>query len=465
MMDLLFTNSSVGSDMLSQVDAAAGSCIGEDRMNFDFNSHLLITEFDKKMPDGDTKCLELSWSPICNEEDTVEKLMICVRDVTELKRLASEADEQRLELEMIGQILAVSQEKFHEFIESAHKFIAENEELIQRTPQRDTNVIGLLFRNMHTIKGNARTYGLKSMTNIVHETEQVYDDMRKDAELPWEPQALLEQLAQVRVLVDKYNNININVLGRKGPGRRGTVERFLLADKSQVEDSLEIIKSVDKTDMAALNAALQQVSNTLCQIGTEPLKQVVSGIVESLPSLAKELGKETPTVTIKDNGIVLRNQITGVLKNLLMHVARNSMDHGLEDTDTRVAKGKAPEGHIELELMFEGEELKLKLRDDGRGLAVARIRKIALEKELLTQEEADSPEIVAQAIFISGFSTAETVSEVSGRGVGMDAVKGFLQSEGGDVEILFLDQNSDADFRPFELVMSLPAKFGVQLQA
>ena len=76
--------------------------------------------------------------------------------------------------------------------------------------------------------------------------------------------------------------------------------------------------------------------------------------------------------------------------------------------------------------------------------------------------EAALPETVAQMIFASGFSTADKVTEVSGRGVGMDAVKGFLENVGGVAQIHFLDNNSSADFRPFELVISLPGKFAVQ---
>ncbi|MBK7006550.1 MAG: hypothetical protein IPH37_16635 [Burkholderiales bacterium] len=79
-------------------------------MNFEFNSHLMVTEFDKTMPDGRVKSIELSWSPICDANDVVEKIMLCARDVTELKRLGKEANAQKRELEIIGEILAVSQE-------------------------------------------------------------------------------------------------------------------------------------------------------------------------------------------------------------------------------------------------------------------------------------------------------------------------------------------------------------------
>jgi chemotaxis protein histidine kinase CheA len=107
-------------------------------------------------------------------------------------------------------------------------------------------------------------------------------------------------------------------------------------------------------------------------------------------------------------------------------------------------------------------QLRLTLRDDGRGLALAKIRSTAIEKGLLRADERRSPEAIAQLIFMSGFSTADKVTEVSGRGVGMDAVKGFLHKEGGDIEIRFLDEREGADFRPFELLITLPEKYAVQ---
>jgi len=107
---------------------------------------------------------------------------------------------------------------------------------------------------------------------------------------------------------------------------------------------------------------------------------------------------------------------------------------------------------------FAGK-LWMRLRDDGRGLAVAKIRARALAHGLLTPEQAKDPVLVAQTIFQSGVSTAEQVSEVSGRGVGMDAVKGFIENDGGSIVIHFLDDKQDADYRAFELVLTLPDKF------
>lgn len=464
LMDLVFTNTSLGSDALSTVEVAVGSVIGEDSMNYEFNSHLLVTEFDKTMPDGEVKSLELSWSPITDDNDTVEKLMLCVRDVTELKRLASEAGAQKRELEIIGEILGVSQEKFGEFIDSAKKFVAENKEILQKTPQKDMDAVGLLFRNMHTIKGNARTYGLLNMTNTVHETEQVYDELRKDPEKVWEQESMLAQLAEVDALLDEYHKINDVKLGRKGPGRRGSVEKFLMVEKDQVTRALELIKAAKAADAQAMANALHEVDQTLSLIGTEKIDHVLAGILESMPSLAKELGKEPPKISIEDHGIVVRTQIVGLLKNVFTHVFRNSMDHGLETADVREAAGKSAAGHIRLNLSIKDGRLQFKLGDDGRGLAVAKIRQKAIDNGLIPADGNTPPEEIAQLIFASGFSTAEKVTEVSGRGVGMDAVKGFLQREGGDVAIHFTD-NTVADMRPFELVITLPEKFAAHLAA
>ena len=416
------------------------------------------------MPNGDVKSLELSWSPITDDNDTVEKLMLCVRDVTELKRLASEAGAQKRELEIIGEILGVSQEKFGEFIDSAKKFVAENKEILEKTPQKDMDAVGLLFRNMHTIKGNARTYGLLNMTNTVHETEQVYDELRKDPEKVWEQESMLAQLAEVDALLDEYHKINDVKLGRKGPGRRGSVEKFLMVEKDQVARALELIKAAKAADAQAMVNALHEVDQTLSLIGTEKIDHVLAGILESMPSLAKELGKEPPKISIEDHGIVIRTQIVGLLKNVFTHVFRNSMDHGLETADVREAAGKSAAGHIRLNLSIKDGRLQFKLGDDGRGLAVAKIRQKAIDNGLIPADGNTPPEEIAQLIFASGFSTAEKVTEVSGRGVGMDAVKGFLQREGGDVAIHFTD-NVVADMRPFELVITLPEKFAAHLSA
>ncbi|MBI5256867.1 MAG: AAA family ATPase [Burkholderiales bacterium] len=464
-MSLLFEGASLGADALSQVDAAIASVIGEDVMNFEFNAHLLVTEFHKAWPDGRVKTLALSWSPICDDAGTVDKLMVCVRDVTELKRLEAEAGARKRELQMIGEILAISQEKFAEFIDSARAFLAENRQLIEKTADKRLDTIDLLFRNMHTIKGNARTHGLQGMTHQVHLSEQRYDDLRKQDTLAWDAPLLLAELAQVSALVEQYAHLNDSVLGRKGPGRRASVDKFLMVERDTVAELLHLLAGVDHGSSAALQLALQHVGSTLHLLGTQPLRELLCDTIESLPSLAAELGKAVPEAQIEDHGIVLRTQAGGLLKNVFTHLLRNAVDHGIEPAPERLAAGKPAAGRITLRLHVDDGKLWLHLQDDGRGLAIGKIRQRALAQRLLTRGARGTDDEVAQLIFRSGFSTADTVTEVSGRGVGMDAVRGFLDKEGGAIAIRFLDDDDGAEHRRFETVITLPDRFAASPHA
>jgi len=459
-MDLVFSDTNMGVDLISQTDAVIGSCIGEDAMNFAFNVHLLVGEIEKRFPDGRVKILDLSWSPITDEFDRIVRLMLCVRDVTDLRQLAAEANEQRRELEIIGEILAVSQEKFYEFTTSSSKFIDENEVLVKQHREANDIVIAKLFRNMHTVKGNARTYGLRHLTNIVHEAEQRYDDMRKfDAVMAWDQVILLDELARVKSAFERYVKINEVSLSRKGPGRRRSIGNYVTIDKKHIQDSLHRLETVNTANLHELVAARDAVRKTLRLLGTERIREVLSGVLDSLPSLAEQLGKDAPIVHIEDNGYVVHAHAAGTISNVFMHLLRNTIDHGIEPPDVRSLKGKPSAGAIQLRLGVDEGMFQLLLGDDGGGLALHRIRYMAIEKGISGADSALSDEEVAMLIFRPGFSTAEKVTDVSGRGVGMDAVKEFVENENGTIKIRFTDDAVGADFRQFEIVVLLPESY------
>ncbi|TDR81611.1 HAMP domain-containing protein [Paludibacterium purpuratum] len=464
-MALLFADTGLGADALSQVEAAIASCLGEDSMNFDFNRHLLVGELTKQLPGGRIKTLDLSWSAIAGDDGTVARLMLCVRDVTELRALAAEANEQKRELAIIGEILAVAQEKFHDFIVGALKFIADSEQLLRDHPNGNGEVIAQLFRNLHTIKGNARTYGLGHLTDTVHQAEQTYEYLRRpQPAIAWDQSQLLLELESVRGAVEHYARINEVSLGRKGPGRPGGADRYLLVDRQQIRDTLARLEKVNTGNLHELIAAHQAMCALFNRIGTEPLREMLAGVLDSLPSLARELGKAVPNVVLQDNGIVIRSQASGILKNVFMHLLRNAIDHGLEAEDERVALGKPVAGTLRLGLQLADGKLTLVLGDDGRGLALGRIRERAQAQGLIAADAVLSDEAVAQLIFRPGFSTAARVSEVSGRGVGMDAVQSFVKRENGQIVLRFLDNEAGADFRRFETVLTLPDSYAVRIE-
>ncbi|MBB5424695.1 signal transduction histidine kinase [Paraburkholderia sp. JPY158] len=462
LLDLVFGGTDINSDELSQIEAALHACIGEDSMNFEFNQHLLVNEIAKPMADGRVKTLDLSWSAITDEHDVVQRLMLCVRDVTELRALAAEAGEQKRRLEMIGEILAVSQEKFHHFVESATGFISENERIIRQHHEPSHEAVAELFRNMHTVKGNARTYSLQHLTGVVHETEQRYDALRRaDSGEAWDQQLLIEDLQRVKAALETYATINEVSLGRKGPGQNGAVDRYLIVDRELIQKQLDLLESADPADRDALVSMRESLQRELRLLGTESIYEALAGVLESLPSLAAELGKEAPVVSIDNNGYRVRSEVSHTLRNVFTHLLRNSVDHGIEPAAERIANGKDAAGVIELEVGVDHHALQITISDDGRGLALAKIRAAAIERGWIDADAALSDEAIAELIFRSGFSTAQSVSEISGRGVGMDAVRDFVRREHGRIELRFTDDRRGADYRRFQTVVSFPEDWAV----
>ncbi|MCK6411773.1 MAG: HAMP domain-containing protein [Azonexus sp.] len=464
-LDLLGAHRALDADLRARVEATIAACVGEDPMNFEFNAHQLPTELVYRLADGREKVLELLWAPICDADETVvERLLLCIRDVSEMRKLAAEAEHQKRELLMIGQILKVSQEKFHAFIEGSRAFLAENRELLHAARHADGELVATLFRNMHTIKGNARTFGLLQLTHIVHVAEQAYDSLRQPGgAASFDQKSLLAQLDEVAARVDEYAQLNEVTLGRKGPGRRAGAEKYLMVEREHF-DSLRY--SLDAYDLLACSretvvALLAELRQELALVGCESIRNVLDSVFASLPSLAEELGKAPPQLLLADHGWHVRNQLADLLRNVCMHLYRNALDHGIETPAERLAAGKPAAGRIELHLACDGDRFHLRLRDDGRGLALAKIRARAGEKGWSEQAGGDDAH-VANLIFAPGFSTAEQLTEVSGRGVGMDAVLSFIKREQGEIHLRLTGGSEGDAYRPFETLIQLPAQLAVQ---
>ncbi len=454
--DLLFSSTTAGSDAVDQCITAVDAIVGEDEMMYEFNSHCLLTEMVIRFDEGREKILEMDWDPIVSEEGEIDKLMVTVRDVTELKALEAEAEGQKQELSIIGEILAVDAAKFSDFLNTSVDFLAECRGLIEQSSEKDLDVIANLFRSMHTVKGNARTYGLSYITDVVHEVESTYDALRKEEDKVWDQAELLEELSGAEQIIDRYAYVFREKLGREGEATAG-----VSLDPERVQSWLERIKSLTESDMNSdVKDAVAEAYGMLLSVDAKPISEVIGDVIESATSLADQLGKGKPVINIDDGDIYINSEAHSTLNNIFMHVFRNAMDHGIEGIDERKEKGKPESGTISLMTTRFDDYANLAVRDDGRGIAITKIYEMAVEKGIY---EADAPRPsaseIANLIFSSGFSTAEAVTDVSGRGVGMDAVKGFLEKEGGSIEVILDEGNESDDFRSFTTNIRLPAKF------
>lgn len=167
-----------------------------------------------------------------------------------------------------------------------------------------------------------------------------------------------------------------------------------------------------------------------------PIETVFNRFPRVVRDLANKLGKDVK-LELVGGETELDRSVIEVIGDPLLHILRNSVDHGLEDPDTREQLGKPRQGRVLVRAYHQDNHIVIEIRDDGRGIDADKIRKKAVEKELLTKDQADrlTDREALQYIFSSGFSTAAEVSEVSGRGVGMDIVRSNIQRLGGLIDL------------------------------
>lgn len=209
-----------------------------------------------------------------------------------------------------------------------------------------------------------------------------------------------------------------------------------VSDVSTVHANL--INTVDETEkalvaQARLNRDLQQ---GLMRVRMVPFGSLQERLYRIVRQTAKEVGKRA-NLDIKGVQVELDRSVLERITAPFEHLLRNAVTHGIESPEKRRAAGKPEVGEIRLELRQEGNEVQLTLSDDGGGLDIERIREKAIEKGLMGPRVTLSEAEIADFIFQSGFSTAEKVSQVAGRGVGMDVVRSEVAALGGRVELAF----------------------------
>jgi two-component system chemotaxis sensor kinase CheA len=179
--------------------------------------------------------------------------------------------------------------------------------------------------------------------------------------------------------------------------------------------------------------ALQQHAMKLRMM---PLEMIADRFPRAVRDLAKKRGKEV-NFEVLGKETELDRAILEELPDPILHILRNAIDHGIEPAEERVRKGKPPVGTIRLEASKERESVVIRVTDDGRGIDPAVLRRVALERSVVTREqlEAMADSEVMMLITLPGFSTATEVTDVSGRGVGMDVVRGAIESLRGNLVI------------------------------
>ena len=227
--------------------------------------------------------------------------------------------------------------------------------------------------------------------------------------------------------------------------------------RSQVSNACATVPNLP-AGLTAASEALQSLStemrDVILNIRMMPIEQTFSKFRRLTRDLARDLGKDVDLV-IEGGETEMDKTVLDVLADPLMHLVRNSLDHGLEPAAEREAAGKTGRGTLRLKAEQRGDRVVVSVGDDGRGLDAERIRAKAIRQGLLAADAHPTEAELFQMVFLPGFSTAEAVSQVSGRGVGLDVVRRQVEQLRGKVE-LRSERGRGAEFR-----MSLPLTLAI----
>jgi len=354
-----------------------------------------------------------------------------------------------------------------------------------------SDIVNEMFRHAHSLKGMAATMQLAPVATLSHALEDLLDQVRNGrltitrsaADLMLAAIDTLEQLvalvaqgdelpdteslasrirsytpaegANLAAAVPQKHALSIPVKEAGDFPFRASDDTTTTRIKTSLLDRLVTISGELLTvrhaldDWAACNQAdgmnqpLKELSSLLRQLQEEVFQARMlpfGTIAERYPRMVRDLARKSAkevTFSITGDSIELDRGVLEQIIDPLMHLLRNAVDHGLETPAERVACGKPPVGSLRLALSRMADKVLLEVTDDGRGMDPANIRAKALAQGLLNEQQAAalSAEEILLLICAPGFSTARTVTEISGRGVGMDVVQNTVQSIGGSLLI------------------------------
>jgi chemotaxis protein histidine kinase CheA len=371
----------------------------------------------------------------------VQRFLVVVRDVTLLRQLSRTATENARQLDMVGQILDAGVDVFRDFARSARAALEGALDRLRAGEPLTGPVLDELFRLLHTLKGSARMWGLSHLVDTVHLAESAYGELRGRAHPESGRERLIAGTQSVLTDLGDYEDVCSTKLAD-----------FVRPESPASASFGEIRALVERLAAGGIDAAEFSAAVTLLMARAEavPLEALVRECARMLPSLAGELGKPAPALAYVGGEALLAPHWARILRDVLVHALRNAVDHGLEPPDERRRQGKPERGRISVSMARGGAAggVTLCLRDDGRGLRLARRRPPA-------GGGPASDEEVAERVFLPGVTTAATVSTLSGRGVGMDAIRAFARAQGGDARVELTGVGRDG-YRPFDLILQLP---------
>jgi len=268
-------------------------------------------------------------------------------------------------------------------------------------------------------------------TQLVHEQNLLYQQLVFD----------LEQVVDVQGLsakkTDSKQNEIFDSLELEQYNELHTITHRLVeaaTDSKElthnIEDELNILDTL-LVDQSRLH---KQNQNIVMQTRMIPVQNIVPRLQRSVRQTSRTTSKKV-TLNVKGTDTLMDSDVLDDLLDPLMHILRNAVDHGIENEASRIAKGKDASGTIDLSFYRDGDHIVVRCQDDGSGLDLNAIRNTAIKKEIIQSNDEVSDEDLIRLIWLAGFTTRESTTQVSGRGIGMDAVYNQVTAMKGTINI------------------------------
>lgn len=431
--DLVVDHLDLDREIKSNIASIILTSCGEDLIAFEANAGLLPRQAYFKNDDNGYY-FELEWSPIVDSNDVIEKFILIIRDITLIKQLEEKAKETVEENEKILQLINIASNQIESVFQSFDELWADLQSILggEMTSANQS----VLKRIVHTIKGNARAFGLKDISVTAHMLEEDMAGIKSGSDLlkiNWE------------LLKGKIENYN-RIYKQKIKTRSKNVGEFEIIEK--VTDILTVLEQFAVQTEAPKNCLnmLHDSKNyfNLLREGVwsfpRYLELIHSNCLNKVTNKFKKLH-----IDKSFDFHLLSKESVNMINNIFSHLFTNSVCH----SDVQYN-----ELEIYIEFKKETEDfIEIGYKDSGNGLKLGVLRRKNTDRNILYDDLK-----VAELIFLEGQSTAETVNLDSGRGVGMAAVSSFISSQGGRISIEFLDKNVGSELRKFQFIMEIPKK-------
>ncbi len=431
---------SVSEIALSNTVSLIQACLGEDSLSFELNEKSFPRDLTIRK-DGRDKTLTINWASMKRASDgIVNGILVSISDVTELKVIALENESIKQRQTRLIQLTNAGRDISLRFFWASRDQLSQVRSILLGEVTK--NALEKIFILVHSIKGTSLSLGFKNLADLAHEFETQLAIFRSEAVIASERDKMIDSCEIVALHIDYYIGVMENDLF----WTRGDLEKLEI-DNSDLDFIIDSNKTIFQRILAERPESL--LSKALHQ-NYPVLSEVVEKVFSRLTRTANALQKPLPYLRVKGEKIRLLPNTVEIFESSFTHILNNSLDHGLEAASLREANGKNELGCITIELTEEDQGIIITCTDDGRGIDIRELRTKAKRRGLREAEYSDSE--VAGLILSSGFSTKDSVTQISGWGVGLSAVLDSFRKLGGNVEI---DLSRSRGLGQFDFVLKI----------